>query len=85
MDRGSNMKVGSVTRLRSAPGLSWEIICMSTAAQPPVSLSLCPRTNVFEFTYHCPALDPPRSHRRLLRLSNRLRKSDCLVVEDTRQ
>lgn len=46
MDRGSNMKVGSVTRLRSAPGLSWEIICMSTTARPHVSCLLF-------FVFHC--------------------------------
>ena len=30
IDRGSRMKVGSVTRLRSAPGRSWEIMWEST-------------------------------------------------------
>ena len=30
IDRGSRMKVGRVTRLKSAPGRSWDIICMST-------------------------------------------------------
>jgi len=28
--RGSNMKVGRTTRLRSAPGRSWEMMCPST-------------------------------------------------------
>lgn len=28
--RGSRMKVGRTTRLRSAPGRSWEMMCMST-------------------------------------------------------
>lgn len=31
MDRGSRMKVGNATRLRSAPGRSWEMICERTA------------------------------------------------------
>jgi hypothetical protein len=30
IDRGSRMKVGSVTRLRSAPGRSWEMMWEST-------------------------------------------------------
>lgn len=30
MDRGSKMKVGRVTRLKSAPGRSCDMICMST-------------------------------------------------------
>ena len=30
MDRGSRIKVGSTTRLKSAPGRSWEIICDRT-------------------------------------------------------
>jgi hypothetical protein len=30
IDRGSRIKVGSVTRLRSAPGRSWEMIWEST-------------------------------------------------------
>lgn len=33
MDRGSSMKVGKVTLLRSAPGRSWEMMCMRTAWQ----------------------------------------------------
>lgn len=31
MDRGSRMKVGKATRLRSAPGRNWEMICERTA------------------------------------------------------
>ena len=31
IDRGSNMKVGSETRLRSAPGRSWDMMWVSTA------------------------------------------------------
>ena len=30
MDRGSRIKVGSTTRLRSAPGRSWEMMCVRT-------------------------------------------------------
>ena len=30
IDRGSRIKVGSTTRLRSAPGRSWEMICDRT-------------------------------------------------------
>lgn len=30
MLRGSRMKVGRTTRLRSAPGRSWDMMCMST-------------------------------------------------------
>ena len=37
IDRGSRMKVGSVTRLRSAPGRSCDIMCESTAIQSCVS------------------------------------------------
>jgi hypothetical protein len=37
IDRGSRMKVGRVTRLRSAPGRSCEIICMSTFGEFQVS------------------------------------------------
>ena len=33
IDRGSSIKVGSVTRLRSAPGRSCDIMCESTAIQ----------------------------------------------------
>src|SRR5688572_22590855 len=32
IDRGSNMNVGSVTRLKSAPGRSCDIMCMSTVS-----------------------------------------------------
>ena len=32
MLRGSRMNVGRVTLLKSAPGLSWEMMCPSTAA-----------------------------------------------------
>lgn len=38
MDLGSNMKVGRVTLLRSAPGLNCDIMCDSTAAAERVSL-----------------------------------------------
>lgn len=31
MLRGSRMNVGRVTLLKSAPGLSWEMMCPSTA------------------------------------------------------
>lgn len=37
IDRGSRMKVGRVTRLRSAPGRSWEMMCESTVRQSYVS------------------------------------------------
>jgi hypothetical protein len=37
IDRGSRMKVGRVTRLRSAPGRSCEMICMSTFEELQVS------------------------------------------------
>lgn len=30
MDRGSRMKVGRTTRLKSAPGRNWEMMCEST-------------------------------------------------------
>lgn len=46
IDRGSRMKVGSVTRLRSAPGRSCDMMCESTAAQSYVS-QLLSRVQLF--------------------------------------
>ena len=40
MDRGSRIKVGSTTRLRSAPGRSWEMICDKTE-RVSMSTGLC--------------------------------------------
>jgi hypothetical protein len=37
MERGSRMKVGNVTRLRSAPGRSCDMMCESTAQESHVS------------------------------------------------
>ena len=39
MLRGSRMKVGKTTRLRSAPGLSCDIMCMSTVSGVSVNLA----------------------------------------------
>ena len=41
MLRGSKMKVGKTTRLRSAPGLSWEMMCDKTTWRKPVSSRPC--------------------------------------------
>jgi hypothetical protein len=54
MDRGSRMKVGSVTRLRSAPGRNCDMICMSTVVQ--VSCFF-PLFRAFQ-TYCSPGLRP---------------------------
>jgi hypothetical protein len=41
IDRGSRMKVGRVTRLRSAPGRSCEMMCESTVRERSVSQRSC--------------------------------------------
>lgn len=43
--RGSRMKVGRTTRLRSAPGRSWEMMCISTAQN---QLSAAVKNGIFQ-------------------------------------
>jgi hypothetical protein len=70
IDRGSRMKVGRVTRLRSAPGRSCDMMCESTTVQSYVSqlflyvqLFLCVRLFLGAcLTYCCPALHRRPSH-----------------------
>lgn len=64
IDRGSRMKVGRVTRLRSAPGRSCDMMCESTAVHSYVSqLFLCVQLFLGAcLTYCCPALHRRPSH-----------------------
>lgn len=64
---GSRINVGSTTRLRSAPGLSCEMICDNTVS---ISVLSCARVLQIarEAAHHCPALAPqlwfrPPAHR----------------------
>ncbi len=71
--RGSRIKVGRTTRLRSAPGRSWEMMCDRTAGENELAggvdghdsagLSAKPWNPNFLFffffqTYHCPDRAP---------------------------
>ncbi|KAI9731561.1 MAG: hypothetical protein M1834_004681 [Cirrosporium novae-zelandiae] len=52
MDLGSNIKVGSVTLLRSAPGRNWEIICDRTVqGKQGVSTSFSISNNQIPITW----------------------------------
>lgn len=76
MLRGSRMKVGSTTRLRSAPGRSWEMMWPSTEAV--MVNSLCFWFGLAQ-TNHCPARARQRGcHLLQSRPSLRQLKIDCL-------
>lgn len=71
MLRGSRMNVGRTTRLRSAPGRSCEMICMSTVE---IGQSVQMRRENRRCSYHCPARARLRAcHRRQSRPCCRLR------------
>jgi len=76
---GSRIKVGSTTRLKSAPGLSCEIICESTI---PTSCQHLPSPIIMRaVTHHC----PDQVQRLWFRLPGhptltRQRTTDCLLV-----
>ena len=53
MLRGSRMKVGRTTRLRSAPGRSWEMMCVRTAAVLEGETTLVAYQGYWA-TDHCP-------------------------------
>lgn len=61
IDRGSRMKVGSVTLLRSAPGRSWLMMCDRTVSS---HLAVCLVRGGLGSAYHCPGPGRRQSHRR---------------------
>jgi hypothetical protein len=82
MDRGSRMKVGRVTLLRSAPGRSCDMMCMRTGGGNDDQ----PNCGIGGFgggraAYHYPDRGQQQSHLRWNSLVNRRRKSGCLKCQ----
>lgn len=90
MERGSRMKVGRVTRLRSAPGRSWLIMCDSTAGSllSVITCSACciGHHRAYCITYHFPGRRRRqfRHRRSCLHLACRCRQiAGCLSLSWT--